>query len=625
MFHNLFVREISVKQTILGCKGNKVLYTLFFSCVFLFFVFQQAYAQDSIPPTVSATSPVGNEVGVDIYSAIAVTFSEEMDANTITTATFIVTDGVTPVVGTVDYAGTTATFTPIGNLSYATNYTATITTGATDLAGNALVANYSWGFTAGAAPPQGLQAYYALDEGNGTVANDLSGNGNDGTINGAAWSTGKGGGGLSFDGSNDSVAVPRMNNDEVSVCAWFYKNTNDLTRNDALFSGYRHSSNQQLREGFELRFPASAPNRIEFVLVTQDGNGVRTTRTTQRSFINSAGSWYHVVGTYNKTTGVQKLYVNGEVVHTQTHVPGNTIVPLVFYADMRIGYSRVNNGYFNGVIDNILLYNRVLDDKEIRDLYNAFTFGLQARYAFSEGTGIIVGDSSGNGNHGSISGGAAWTSGKNGGGLNFDGINDRVSIPRMNYDEVSVGAWCYKNANDASRNDAIFSGFRNNSNVQLCEGFELRFPASAPNTVQFLLVTQNGSGVRTLRTAQWDLGNSVGSWYHVTGIYSKATGEQRLYVNGQLVNTQTHPAGNTIVPLTQNSDMRIGHSWVNNGYFHGILDDVRLYKQVLSDQEVLDLFNSPTVSATSPVSNETNVAVNGAITVTFSEAMDANT
>lgn len=53
-----------------------------------------------------------------------------------------------------------------------------------------------------------------------------------------------------------------------------------------------------------------------------------------------------------------------------------------------------------------------------------------------------------------------------------------------------------------------------------------------------------------------------------------------------------HPAGNTIVPLTSYTDMRMGHSLVNAGYFNGILDDVRLYKQALSDQEALDLYNS---------------------------------
>ncbi|MCC6326719.1 MAG: hypothetical protein DCC43_04895 [Candidatus Brocadia sp.] len=364
------------------------------------------------------------------------------------------------------------------------------------------------------------------------------------------------------------------------------------TRNVAIFSGFRSNSNLQLREGFELRFPAGAPDTLEFVLVTQDRSGNRTTRTTRRNLLTSIGSWYHAVGIYNKTTGQQTLYVNGELVHTQTHPVGNTVVPMIYYPDMRIGHSRVNNGYFNGVIDDVRLYNRPLSDWEIRTLYHAFTGDLQVHYALDEGSGTIAGDSSGNGNHGAINGGAIWTGAPIANGLRFDGVDDHVTVPRINNDEISVTAWCYKNANDTTRNDAIFSGFRNSSNAQLREGFELRFPSGNPNTLQFVVVTQDGSGTRIMQMAQGNLGNSVGSWYHVTGTYNKTTGEQKLYVNGQLVNTQTHPAGNTVVPLTAYTDMRIGHSRVNAGYFNGILDDVRLYRRALSDQEVLDIFNN---------------------------------
>ena len=439
-----------------------------------------------------------------------------------------------------------------------------------------------------------LEAHYTFDEGGGTFASDSSGNGNDGTISGATWTTGKNEGGLGFDGVNDYVTTPLINNDEVSISAWFYKNANDTTRNDAVFSGFRNNSNLQLREGFEFRFPSSASNTLEFVLVTQDGSGSRTARTARRNLLNSVGSWYHAVGTYNMTTGAQRLYINGELVHTATHPAGNTVVPMTYYPDMRIGYSRVNSGYFNGVIDDVRLYNRPLNDQEIRTLYTAFTGDLQARYTLDEGSGTIANDSSGNGNHGAINGGATWATGRSGTGLSFDGLDDYVTIPRINNDEISITAWFFKNANDTTRNDAIFGGFRNNSNVQLREGFELRFPSGASNnTLQFVLVTHDGSGTRTMRTAQWNLVNSVGSWYHATGTYNKTTGEQRLYVNGQLVNTQTHPVGNTIVPLTYYSDMRMGYSRVNAGYFNGVLDDVQLYKRALTDQEVLDIYNNP--------------------------------
>src|SRR5437016_5058837 len=76
--------------------------------------------------------------GVSINGNVAVTFSEPMDPLTITTLTFTLKQGTTPVVGTVGYAGVTATFTPASALAPLTVYTATITTGAKNLAGNGL-------------------------------------------------------------------------------------------------------------------------------------------------------------------------------------------------------------------------------------------------------------------------------------------------------------------------------------------------------------------------------------------------------------------------------------------------------------------------------------------------------
>ena len=89
-----------------------------------------------------------------INQHITATFSEAMDPLTISTATFTLKQGTTPVAGAVTYAavGTTATFTPASGLAPLTTFTATITTGARDLAGNPLLNNFAWSFTTGAAP-----------------------------------------------------------------------------------------------------------------------------------------------------------------------------------------------------------------------------------------------------------------------------------------------------------------------------------------------------------------------------------------------------------------------------------------------------------------------------------------
>jgi len=110
---------------------------------------------DTTPPLVTFTSPASAATGVPINTKILVTFSETMDPLTITTSTFTLKQGTTPVSGTVTSASRTATFNPVSNLAASTVYTATITTGAKDPAGNALAANFVWSFTTGSTGARG--------------------------------------------------------------------------------------------------------------------------------------------------------------------------------------------------------------------------------------------------------------------------------------------------------------------------------------------------------------------------------------------------------------------------------------------------------------------------------------
>ncbi|HKQ36283.1 MAG TPA: Ig-like domain-containing protein [Nitrospiraceae bacterium] len=106
---------------------------------------------DAAAPTVRSTDPTDSETGVAINRNIIATFSEAMDPTTITSTTFIVIQqGVAAVPGTVTYVGTVAKFTLTRDLIPNSIATATITTGVTDLAGNAMAANKTWSFTAGA-------------------------------------------------------------------------------------------------------------------------------------------------------------------------------------------------------------------------------------------------------------------------------------------------------------------------------------------------------------------------------------------------------------------------------------------------------------------------------------------
>ena len=102
-------------------------------------------------PTVASVTPTSGATNVNVANAVTATFSEPMNAATLTTSTFTLTPAAT---GTVTYnTGTqTATFTPSVALAPNTAYTATITTGAQGSTGAALASNYTWTFTTGASP-----------------------------------------------------------------------------------------------------------------------------------------------------------------------------------------------------------------------------------------------------------------------------------------------------------------------------------------------------------------------------------------------------------------------------------------------------------------------------------------
>ncbi len=100
-----------------------------------------------VAPTVISTDPANNATNVAVNKIIRANFSTAMDPTTITGTSFTVMQGVTPVVGIVTYAGTTATFTPSATLQTNKIYTATITTSVKDALGNSMANNYSWNFT----------------------------------------------------------------------------------------------------------------------------------------------------------------------------------------------------------------------------------------------------------------------------------------------------------------------------------------------------------------------------------------------------------------------------------------------------------------------------------------------
>lgn len=106
---------------------------------------------DNTAPSIAAITPVDPDPAIALNTLVSATFSEPVLAESITTATFTLKNGLVLIPGTVSFDGAkTATFSPSLPLLPGTTYTATVTNGVTDLAGNSMGVSSTWDFTTGA-------------------------------------------------------------------------------------------------------------------------------------------------------------------------------------------------------------------------------------------------------------------------------------------------------------------------------------------------------------------------------------------------------------------------------------------------------------------------------------------
>jgi hypothetical protein len=87
------------------------------------------------------------------------------------------------------------------------------------------------------------------------------------------------------------------------------------------------------------------------------------------SYIPQLGSWYNLVATYHK--GTMNIYINGKLISTK--IIGSTKILLCPASQVVIGgWWDGDPGYFNGKLDEVRLYNRVLNSDEITELAKNF-------------------------------------------------------------------------------------------------------------------------------------------------------------------------------------------------------------------------------------------------------------
>lgn len=273
----------------------------------------------------------------------------------------------------------------------------------------------------------GLIAWWTMDGAdvlNG-VALDKSGNSKNGNLINIATTTfykaGKIGQAFNFDGSNDYIKASSdiIGMGASTTSAWIYARS------------YGQSNMGRIIDNGKFILEATSTNST--FGFSSDGFTTQAVAATNALPLNK---WVHIVITRNPS-GTANFYINGVLSGTANQSSGT---PIAGTTNVIVGNISAANATFDGLIDDVRIYNRALSATEVKQLYNMgqanvnktpttntdINSGLLGWWTF-DGKDLMnnVVDKSGSGNTGymiNMATSTAKTVGKMGQALNFDGI-----------------------------------------------------------------------------------------------------------------------------------------------------------------------------------------------------------
>ncbi|GIH22788.1 hypothetical protein Aph01nite_10980 [Acrocarpospora phusangensis] len=422
---------------------------------------------------------------------------------------------------------------------------------------------YEFSVRAGAGPV----ARWTLDEGAGTAVADSSG-GNGGTLTGGAtWTSGRDGRAVRLNGTDGRIELARTTplvatELNYSVAAWVR-----LTDK----SDYRTilSQDGNTRSGFYLQYSLST-DRWAMVVTSADSPSV-TYNMAKSDAPPQLGVWTHLAATFDAATGLIRLYVNGRpqaataVQATPWHAGGR----------FAIGRALGLTNPWAGDVDEVRAYDRVIYAPEVAALATRPPV-LEGHWKFDETSGTTVADSSGRGRTGTATG-MTWDEGWVGGAGSFTGTGHvSTAGPAIRTDQsFTVAAWLRLDAKGDYRTAVSQDGVNRS-------GFYFQYNKTVDRWAIYL--TQSDAAGAPLDGALSSEPPTLGEWTHLAATYDYATGKLQLYVNGNPEGSGSH-----LTTWNAGGRLAIGRALGATNLWHGLIDDVRVYTGVLSEDEIFDL------------------------------------
>jgi len=223
-----------------------------------------------------------------------------------------------------------------------------------------------------------LVSYWKLDEASGNAADSVGGN----TLanqNTATYSAGKINNGVALASASSqylSIADASQTGLDIatawSISAWV-KITSFANAEFCIAGKYLTTGNQRQ---YRMILESSGGGTALYVELDNSDDGTSSAGhflefDASQSDIDTTGVWYHIVGTVDVTSGAGVIYVNGTA-RTSSKVVGTTLGGIKNGTGaFAVGAFANPGGYFNGMIDEVGVWSRVLTSTEVTSLYNA--------------------------------------------------------------------------------------------------------------------------------------------------------------------------------------------------------------------------------------------------------------
>jgi hypothetical protein len=449
----------------------------------------------------------------------------------------------------------------------------------------------------------GIVGWWPLNEGTSTIAHDISGYGNNGTlINTPTWIEGKKGKGISMTGaSSQYMNVANYSNISPSSSDFtisFWTKTSATTNADIIDAVNGNAGGFTLGFNVSVSTGSLCSGSIQKIYFNMANGTSRDVGLCSSTAIND-GQWHHVAIVVRRSQD-KTMYIDGvQNAQNSTSLTGSVTLPILRFAGTPAFW-----GYYTGSLDDIRIYNRSLDVADISALYRVGQItrqtvsqsGLVGWWTFDEGTSTKATDFSGQGNTGTFAGSPiTWTQGKLGKALLFDGstgvpyggyvqVPNSSSLQQTAGGDFTVSLWLRPSRN------YVTGGANNNIIEKAIDSANpgWGFYVDAGNNLKARLGYSGNS--KDIVLGSYPTYFATSTWTHLTFRVDRVSDLAQWFVNGVAIGSATSIS--TVGSMVNTAALNIGAG--NQGYgidrFAGQIDDVRIYSRALSVGEISGIY-----------------------------------